>query len=149
MLRVSRDTARIANVATNPSQSSNIIDVTVSYVWTWHKRGHTSVYRIGVLIDVVTYLVMFFEILSKCCPECTMTMKDFGKNSLELDISKSDHAEKCQKIFDASSASRKQENQHSCYMTWKCWFLGQKIKDNEILSLIHFLRGRNLAVKCS
>ena len=34
------------------------INITVSYKGTWHKRGHTSLYGIGIVTDVVTGLVI-------------------------------------------------------------------------------------------
>lgn len=42
-----------------------VIDITVSYDGTWQKRGFTSKYGIGCCIEVLTGLVIDFELLSK------------------------------------------------------------------------------------
>ncbi|GFY25507.1 uncharacterized protein TNCV_2486271 [Trichonephila clavipes] len=45
-------------------------------------RGHTSLYGIGIVIDIMTSLVVDFEVLSKYCHECSMAAKDMG--SMEM-----------------------------------------------------------------
>ncbi|GFT23585.1 uncharacterized protein TNCV_3510841 [Trichonephila clavipes] len=56
---------------------NNSVDITVSYDGTWHKRGYTSLYSIGIVIDAMTNLVVDFDILSKYCHECgSMEMHD-------------------------------------------------------------------------
>ncbi|GFW28661.1 uncharacterized protein TNCV_3713761 [Trichonephila clavipes] len=51
--------------------ANGVIDITVSYDGTWQKRGHSSLYGIGIVIDILTGLIIDYEILSKYCPECT------------------------------------------------------------------------------
>ncbi|GFV29195.1 uncharacterized protein TNCV_4602271 [Trichonephila clavipes] len=104
MLRISREHVRQTNLYSHPDLGrNNIIDITVSYHGTWHKRGHTSLYGIGIVIDIITSLVVDFEVLSKYCHECSMAAKDMGEASPEFQIWKSGHSEKCQKNFDGSS----------------------------------------------
>ncbi|GFU82663.1 uncharacterized protein TNCV_2900041 [Trichonephila clavipes] len=80
MQQTSRDHVRQANLYLHPDLvQNNIIDITVTYDGTWHKRGHTSLYRIGIVIDVLTNIVVDFEVLSKYCHECSMAAKDLGE----------------------------------------------------------------------
>lgn len=44
-----------------------IIDIGVSYDGSWHKRGHTSNYGIGVFIELQTGLAINYCVLSKFC----------------------------------------------------------------------------------
>ncbi|GFU02192.1 uncharacterized protein TNCV_1547681 [Trichonephila clavipes] len=82
MLRISREHVRQTNLYSHPDLGqNNIIDITVSYDGTWHKRGHTSLYGIGIVIDIMTSLVVDFEVLSKYCHECSMAAKDMGEAS--------------------------------------------------------------------
>ena len=52
-----------------------IIDLTVSYDGSWHKRGFTLKYGVGCCIQVTTGLIIDFELLSKICSLCA-TMKE-------------------------------------------------------------------------
>ncbi|GFT27416.1 uncharacterized protein TNCV_1275331 [Trichonephila clavipes] len=116
MLQISRDHVRQANLYIQPDLvQNNIIDITVSYDGTWHKRGHTSLYGICIVIDALKNLVVDFEVLSKYCHECSMAAKDLGEGSPEFLIWKSGHSEKCQKNFDGSSGSMEI---HAAYILW-------------------------------
>ncbi|GFV28745.1 uncharacterized protein TNCV_3986951 [Trichonephila clavipes] len=108
------DHVRQVNLYLHPDLvQNNIIDITVSYDGTWHKRGHTSLYGIGIVIDVLTNLVVDFEVLSKYCHECSMAAKGLGEGSPEFLIWKSGHSVKCQKNFDGSSGSMEM---HAAYI---------------------------------
>ncbi|GFV23431.1 uncharacterized protein TNCV_4781431 [Trichonephila clavipes] len=66
MLEMSRQAAREAHVKVDASlKNQEIIDVSVSYDGTWQKRGHTSNLGLGIIIDVLSGLVLDFEVLSK------------------------------------------------------------------------------------
>ncbi|GFR05226.1 hypothetical protein TNCT_252641 [Trichonephila clavata] len=53
MRQISRDHVRQANLDSHPDLvQDNIVDITVSYDRTWHKRGYTSLYGIGIVIIV-------------------------------------------------------------------------------------------------
>ena len=57
-------------------EPNKIIDLVCSYDGSWHKRGHTSLYGIGCVIEVTTGLVVDYEILSKYCHMCVNTAND-------------------------------------------------------------------------
>ena len=52
---------------TDNAADDEIIDLAVSFDGTWMKRGHTSAYGIGCVIDTVTGLVQYLTILSSYC----------------------------------------------------------------------------------
>lgn len=54
------------------NDDNTILDITVSYDRSWQKRGFTSKYGIGCCIEVITGLVIDFEILSKYCKRCQL-----------------------------------------------------------------------------
>lgn len=54
----------------NSGNNVGLIGITVSYDGTWQKRGFTSKYGIGCCIEVLTGLVIDFEVLSKFCNLC-------------------------------------------------------------------------------
>ncbi|KAK1874926.1 Protein RAD61 [Dissostichus eleginoides] len=49
-----------------------VINISVSFDGTWQKRGFTSHYGIGVCIDILTGLVIDYEILSCYCHACAL-----------------------------------------------------------------------------
>ena len=49
----------------------NIIPIVVSYDGTWHKRGHSSHYGVGVVIELHTGLVIDTHVVSNHCVKCT------------------------------------------------------------------------------
>ncbi|GFW92280.1 uncharacterized protein TNCV_3541661 [Trichonephila clavipes] len=63
------------------SKCLHILYHPVSYDGTWQKRGHSSLCGIGIVIDILTELIIDYEILSKYCPECTTAKRDLGENS--------------------------------------------------------------------
>lgn len=70
MLELSRNIVRQRHEDIDPTlKEQSIINISVSYDGTWHKRGHTSIYGLGIVIDVLTGLVIDYEVLSKYCPE--------------------------------------------------------------------------------
>jgi hypothetical protein len=50
-----------------------VIDIAVSFDGTWMKRGFTSLYGVGVCIDVLTGLVVDFHVRSKYCHKCKLS----------------------------------------------------------------------------
>ena len=57
--------------ATDSDADDDIIDLAVSYDGSWMKRGHTSAYGIGCVIDTLTGLVLDLTILSSYCQACS------------------------------------------------------------------------------
>ena len=49
-----------------------IIDISVSFDGTWQKRGFTSLYGVGICIDVLTGYVVDYVVLSKYCHACKL-----------------------------------------------------------------------------
>ena len=47
-----------------------IVDISISFGGTWQKRGFTSLFGVGVCIDVLTGLVVDYCVLSKYCHAC-------------------------------------------------------------------------------
>ena len=52
-----------------------VLDITVSYDGTWHTRGHTSMYGVGCVIDVLTGFVIDYQVMSKLCFGCSRAKK--------------------------------------------------------------------------
>lgn len=79
ILRLSHTAIRQAHIELNPLLAGEeILNIAVSYDGTWHKRGHTSHYGMGIVIDVLTGLVIDFHILSRYCSAVTKTKKILG-----------------------------------------------------------------------
>lgn len=68
------------------SNGDSVLDVSVSYDGTWHKRGHTSAYGIGIVIDLLTGLVIDYEVVSKYCAMCTISATELGDQSPEYHV---------------------------------------------------------------
>lgn len=88
-----------------------VINISVSFDGTWHKRGFTSNYGIGVCIDVLTGLVIDFEVLSSYCHACALknSAKREGKiTGQEFESWREAHTD-CAKNFAGSSKAMEQE----------------------------------------
>ncbi|KAF8773823.1 hypothetical protein HNY73_016446 [Argiope bruennichi] len=108
ILEVCRKIARKKHQELSSSADPNlddVIDITVSYDWTWQKRGHSSLYGIGIIVDILTGLIIDYEIISKYCPECTTSKKDLGGKSPEFSIWYKTHKSECSKNYMGSSNS--------------------------------------------
>ncbi|XDV25581.1 hypothetical protein PO909_029478 [Leuciscus waleckii] len=88
-----------------------MINISVSFDGTWQKRGFTSHYGIGVCIDILTGLVVDFEVLSSYCHACTLRecARRGGKITREeFESWKESHVD-CAKNFSGSSKAMEQE----------------------------------------
>ncbi|KAK7881448.1 hypothetical protein WMY93_029857 [Mugilogobius chulae] len=88
-----------------------VINIGVSFDGTWHKRGFTFNYGIGVCIDILTGLVIDYEILSTYCHACALKIiaKREGKlTAEEYDRWRKSHTD-CAKNFEGSSKAMEQE----------------------------------------
>ena len=47
-----------------------VINIGVTYDGTWQKRGFSSLYGVGVCMDIITGLVIDYELMSKYCQLC-------------------------------------------------------------------------------
>ncbi|GFW72786.1 uncharacterized protein TNCV_1266291 [Trichonephila clavipes] len=79
--------------------ANGVIDITVSYDGTWQKRGHSSLYGIGIVIDILTGLIIDYEILSKYCPECTTAKRVWEKIVLSTPYGTNPTKKKAAKIM--------------------------------------------------
>ncbi|GFU00493.1 uncharacterized protein TNCV_1692701 [Trichonephila clavipes] len=63
-------------------------------------RGHTSNLGLGItIIDILSGLVLDFEVLSKYCHNCVVAGRDMGVDSAEFHIWQKGHADECDKNF--------------------------------------------------
>ncbi|XP_055950897.1 uncharacterized protein LOC129984987 [Argiope bruennichi] len=105
ILEVSRKIVRKKHQELSSAVEENLddaIDITVSYDGTWQKRGHSSLYGIGIIVDILTGLIIDFEIISKYCPECTTAKRDLGEKSPEFSIWYKTHKSDCSKNYMGS-----------------------------------------------
>ncbi|GFV48614.1 uncharacterized protein TNCV_5068991 [Trichonephila clavipes] len=117
MLEMSRQAAREAHVKVDASlKNQEIIDVSVSYDGTWKKRGHTSNLGLGIIIDILSGLVLDFEVLSKYCQNCVVAGRDMGVDSAEFHIWQKGHADECDKNFDGTSGAMEM---HAALIMWR------------------------------
>ena len=63
------------------AQLTRVFNTKNTYDGTWHRRGHVSKYGIGIVIDMLTNLVVDFEILSKYCHMCTIRAAELDHDS--------------------------------------------------------------------
>ena len=47
-----------------------VINIGVTYDGTWQKRGFSSLYGVGVCMDIITGLVIDHELMRKYCQPC-------------------------------------------------------------------------------
>ncbi|GFY03696.1 uncharacterized protein TNCV_3666071 [Trichonephila clavipes] len=117
MLEMSRQAAREAYVKVGASlKNQEIIDVSVSNDDSWQKRGHTSNIGLGIIIDILSGLVLDFEVLSKYCQNCVVAGLDMGVDSAECHIWQKGHADECDKNFDGTSGAMEM---HAALIMWR------------------------------
>lgn len=101
-----RDRVREAYIEQDPgNKDKTYLDLSVSYDGTWQKRGHTSNFGVGVVIELYTGLVIDFCVMSKYCHECAITKKELGEHSPEFSIWYSGHASDCSINYRGSSGA--------------------------------------------
>lgn len=89
----------------------DVINISVSFDGTWQKRDLTSHYGIGVCIDVITGLVIDFEVLSSYCH--LYALKENArreKNITEKEYNTRKKHNDCLKNFSGSSQAMEQES---------------------------------------
>ncbi|GFY03512.1 uncharacterized protein TNCV_3211491 [Trichonephila clavipes] len=65
----------------------------------------TSNPRLGLIIDILSGLVIDFEVLWKYCHNCVIAGRDMGVDSAEFHIWQKGHADECDKNFDGTSGA--------------------------------------------
>ena len=81
---------------------------TVSFDGTWHKRGFTSHYRVGVAVEIQTGLVVDYEVLSNYCQRCSNAAAKYTHGSVELEMWRNAHTD-CDANFEGSSKAMEAE----------------------------------------
>lgn len=99
-----REDVRQAHRDLDPSiELGDIINIAVSFDGSWHKRGFTSIYGLGCVIDLLTGYVIDYEVLSKYCQQCSIAKKDLGEKSDKFNLWFKDHKENCSCNYSGSS----------------------------------------------
>ncbi|GFX51879.1 uncharacterized protein TNCV_3062971 [Trichonephila clavipes] len=111
ILEVARNIVRKQHLDLNDEEKKEmgVLDITVSFDGSWQKRGYKSLYGIGVVIDLLTGLVIDYEILSKYCTECTAAVRDLSGDSPDFAIWYEGHKSECQINHIGSSSSMEME----------------------------------------
>ena len=85
---------------TGVRRSENVRDIYVSYDGSWMTRGHKSYYGYGSVIDLITHLVIDYEVLSVYCHGCTTVGDHMDKTSTDYATWKANHV--CNKNFEGT-----------------------------------------------
>ncbi|GBN09816.1 hypothetical protein AVEN_224489-2 [Araneus ventricosus] len=84
--------------------AENCLSNEVLYDGIWQKRRHTSLYGIGIVVDILTGIVIDYEILSKYFPGCTTVESDLGEQSADfLHLFYEAHKPECSENYVGSS----------------------------------------------
>lgn len=92
----------------NVCSSNQPLDVMVSFDGTWHKRGFASNYGVGIVIEVMTGLVLDYEVLSKYCSACEHNKAKDMSDSERAEW-KHKHQADCKINFKGSSKAMEKE----------------------------------------
>ena len=85
VLGLAREKVREYYMSLDSSLSADsVIDYSVTYDGTWQKRGFTSLYGIGFVIELFTGIIIDYEIISKFCRICSEKEKTMDSNSEEF-----------------------------------------------------------------
>lgn len=92
VLDKARKAVRKVHETIDPSlKNKDVLDIAVSYDGTWHKRGFTSLYGIGVVIDILTGLVIDYQVLSKFCQMCAIASSQLDAESPDFQLWQQGH----------------------------------------------------------
>ncbi|GFW67236.1 uncharacterized protein TNCV_2698461 [Trichonephila clavipes] len=111
ILDVARNIVRKQHLDLNNEKKNEtgVLDITVSFDGSWQKQGYKPLNGIGVVIDLLTGLVIDYEILSKYCTECTVAVIELSGDSTDFAIWYEGHKSECQINHTGSSSSREME----------------------------------------
>lgn len=112
ILTLAREAVRKAHIEEDPSLTNqDVIDVAVSFDGSWPKRGHTSLIGFGAVVDILTGLVVDFELVSKYCHMCCVRADEYGEGTATFLAWKKKHEElgECNINFDGSSNAMEKE----------------------------------------
>ncbi|KAJ4445343.1 hypothetical protein ANN_07148 [Periplaneta americana] len=110
VLSQTRQSVKEAYFEVDPAIANNpTLDITVSYDGTWQKRGHTSNYGVGCVVDVFTGYVIDFEVMSKSCHKCSIYSKKLGAKSKAFKEWHDRHIPDCEYNYTGSSPAMEME----------------------------------------
>ena len=91
--------------ATNPGDEEDHgnTSITVSFDGTWQKQSHASMHGVAAVIDVVTGLVVDFEVLSMYCHSCSCKKPQLGADSPAFTAWYAEHKDNCSINYHGSS----------------------------------------------
>lgn len=89
--------------------NETVIDIDVSFDNSWHKRGYTSHYGLGAVIDLKTKLPIDFDILSTYCKGCQIKDRIADKESSSYKKWVLKHKKHCQRNYQGSAKSMEQQ----------------------------------------
>lgn len=92
----------IAQILGSDFNRSDVVPVVVTYDGTWHKRGHSSHFGIGIVIELNTGLILDYKVLSNYCHGCEIGPKPQDPN---YEAWKNVHKNTCQKNYNGSANS--------------------------------------------
>lgn len=95
-----KQAAQVVRTTSSAANSEDLLDVCVTFDGTWHKRGHTSHFGVGVVIEIETGLVLDFAVISNYCHGCSLGPKE---DSDEYEAWLEKHQLTCQKNFGGSA----------------------------------------------
>ena len=87
----------------DPTLPEGALPITVSFDGSWHKRGHTSLYGVAAVIDVLTGLVVDYVVLSKYCHACALKKNIFDIESEDFKLWYEGHKDQCAINYTGSS----------------------------------------------
>ena len=97
----SRQAVRHAYLETDPLRDPDeTLDIMVSFDGTWQKRGFTSLYGVGVVIDIMTGLIVDYHLLSKYCHACAQNKSVMSDH--DFHVWKATHDDCCQNHEESS-----------------------------------------------
>ncbi|KAJ4430686.1 hypothetical protein ANN_19277 [Periplaneta americana] len=85
-----------------------ILDIGVSYDGTWLTRGHSSMYGVGCVIDILTGYVIDYQVMSKSCRKCVHARQRY-KNPQDFKMWYDIHKQECDINHTGSSGAMEME----------------------------------------
>ena len=104
VLQQSADVVRAMHSATNPGDvDDSPVYITVSFDGTWQKRGHMSMHGVAAVIDIMTGLVVDYEVLSMYCHSCSLKKAHLGADTAVFAEWYATHRDDCSVNYHGSS----------------------------------------------
>ena len=105
IVTISREkiTAAYEEIGVHPDEQG-ICDIAVPYDGSWQKRGYSSHNGMASVVDLLTGVPIYFEVLSNFCFKCNIA-EDHPENE-EWKIK---HAQNCTKNFDGTAGAMEVE----------------------------------------